>query len=639
VANQRNPFIVGGPVPPEHFIGREGEVKVILDRLANPAHASTAVSGEMQIGKTSLLHYISSPKITEKWGLSPEKCPFIFVDSQTIVPFSRMGFWRYVLKSLAARKAYDPDYIEGLLQGDEVGGFELGELFDRIARDGKLVVLLLDEFDHIIEHVNPDDPQFLYLLRALINRPAHGLALVLTSRKALTELCQNVRFAGSPFTTSFILLSLGPFSSDEANKLIDVYTQGNGITFSSRDREFAYYEISKGHPYQLQEVCFNLFQRHMEERVKAIQELVQPDERVKKPVVLHLSDLQFGPHHVFEDDQKALEKLKEDIDRYEQEEIPRPNIVVVSGDLADTGGDKDDEYGAVAGFLEGLCQYLSIDKRYVVLVPGNHDVNWYEAERIEKKLDLELFESRREELLDPHSDARYVQRFGKYAQFFNDFYIDSSMPYSCVLSFAEGFNTIYNFGAEWGIAFLALNSCEKEDHHDENHYGYISPSVLKSALEEMEETVVAPCVKVAVFHHNALAEKREDRLRNFRSEILPPLSQAGFSLVLHGHTHKPDVDDLVPELTGGARVRVVGAGSVSVARAQRPGSDREGQAPNQYWVLAFELGEDRRQFTAYARQYDPNLAGKYTQGRWIPYNIFTVDGKSSDRRTFEIGTI
>ena len=263
----RNPFIVGGPVPPEHFIGREREVKNILDRLANPAHGSAAVSGEVRIGKTSLLHYISSHRIAEKWGLSPEKCTFIFVDSQTIVPFSPMGFWHYVLKSLAAREVYDQGYIDGLLKEDDVGSFELGELFDCIARDGKLVVLLLDEFEHIIEHVNPDDPQFLYRLRALINRPAHELALVLASRKPLTELCQNMRFGGSPFYTSFALLSLGPFSWEEANRLMDVYTRATGVTFSDRDREFAY-EISKGHPYWLQKTCLKLFQRHVEKRTQ-----------------------------------------------------------------------------------------------------------------------------------------------------------------------------------------------------------------------------------------------------------------------------------------------------------------------------------------------------------------------------------
>jgi len=269
VPDYRNPFIVGSPVPPELFIGRKREVGIILDRIANPAHGSTAVSGEVRIGKTSLLHYISSPEVAKKWGLPPEQCTFIFVDSHAIVPFSQKRFWHYVLKSLAARKAYEPtNYIEDLLQGEDIGGFELGELFDRIARDGKLVVLLLDGFEHVVEHVSPDNPELLYLLRGLINRPARGLALVLVSSKSLTELCQNVRFVGSPFPTSFTSLSLGPFSPEEANKLIDVYTQGTGVTFSVRDRDFAYYEISNGHPYLLQKVCFKLFQRHVEKRQK-----------------------------------------------------------------------------------------------------------------------------------------------------------------------------------------------------------------------------------------------------------------------------------------------------------------------------------------------------------------------------------
>jgi hypothetical protein len=262
VPDYRNPFIVGNPVPPERFIGREKEVKHILDRLANPAHASTVVGGKARIGKTSLLHYICRSKAAMEWGLSSEQCTFIFVDSHTI-PFSPMGFWRYVLKSLAARQAHESDYIEGLLRQDDVGSFELGELFDRIARDGKLVVLLLDRFEHIVEHVNSDNPELLYLLRGLINRPLRGLALVLASCKPLEDLCQSVRFVGSPFPTSFNSLSLDPFSPDEANRLIDVYTQGTGITFSDRDREFAF-ETSKGHPYWLQKTCFKLFQRQVE---------------------------------------------------------------------------------------------------------------------------------------------------------------------------------------------------------------------------------------------------------------------------------------------------------------------------------------------------------------------------------------
>jgi hypothetical protein len=280
VTSQINPFIFGSPVPPERFIGREEEVKAILDRLVSPAPSSTAVSGEARIGKTSLLHYISSLEIAAKWRLPPEKCTFIFVDSQTIVPFSQEGFWRYILKSLAECKAYESKYIEGLLQGDDVGGFELGVLFDRIARDGKLVVLLLDEFEHIVEHVNPDAPDLLYLLRALINRPSHGLALVLASRKSLEKLCEDIHFVGSPFPTNFTLLSLGPFSLVETNKLIGTYTRDTRVSFNREEIDHVY-DVSGGHPSKLQKACYELFEQKTRRRRFQIQ--------IRKPSIRGLS--------------------------------------------------------------------------------------------------------------------------------------------------------------------------------------------------------------------------------------------------------------------------------------------------------------------------------------------------------------
>ena len=136
MTNDKNPFIVGGPVSPKHFIGREAEVRAILDRLVSSAHGSTAISGERRIGKTSLLHYISSPEVAKKWGLSPEKCSFVFIDSHTIVPFTSDSFWRYILESLVAQQVYDPRYIESLLKDrrKKVKSFALSKLFDRIAR-------------------------------------------------------------------------------------------------------------------------------------------------------------------------------------------------------------------------------------------------------------------------------------------------------------------------------------------------------------------------------------------------------------------------------------------------------------------------------------------------------------------------
>jgi hypothetical protein len=264
VPDYRNPFIVGGPVPPERFIGREREVEAILDRLASPAPspAGTAISGEARIGKTSLLHYICDPQVAEKRGLPPEKYTFVFIDSHTIVPFTPDSFWRYILKSLVAQQVYDPRHTESLLKDKrkKFGPSELGTLFERIAQEDKLVVLLLDEFEHVVEHVSPDNPELLYLLQGLINRPMRGVALVLSSREPLNALSRDFRFSDSPFPASFTSLPLGPFSRAEANKLIETYTRDTRIRFNRKEKERVY-EVSRGHPYQLQSACHELFEQ------------------------------------------------------------------------------------------------------------------------------------------------------------------------------------------------------------------------------------------------------------------------------------------------------------------------------------------------------------------------------------------
>jgi hypothetical protein len=78
-------------------------------------------------------------------------------------------------------------------------------------------------------------------------------------------LLRDFRFSGSPFPTSFVSLSLGPFSPAEANKLIETYTQDMGARFSKREME-SIYEVSQGRPYQLQRECHKLFEQKTRRR-------------------------------------------------------------------------------------------------------------------------------------------------------------------------------------------------------------------------------------------------------------------------------------------------------------------------------------------------------------------------------------
>ncbi|ASW55217.1 pentapeptide repeat-containing protein [Plantactinospora sp. KBS50] len=96
--------------------------------------------------------------------------------------------------------------------------------------------------------------------------------------------------------------------------------------------------------------------------------------------VLHLSGLRFAPGQAFGAPVRdgfhdhVLRTLCADLDLLAQG-LPgaRPDLVVVSGDLAVTGRPR--EFDLVKTFLEGLAEHLGIGFGRMAVVPGEHDVN------------------------------------------------------------------------------------------------------------------------------------------------------------------------------------------------------------------------------------------------------------------------
>ncbi|MCB9075975.1 MAG: protein kinase [Anaerolineaceae bacterium] len=246
----RNPFIYNSPVPPAKFIGRYQEVDYILGSLANPARTSLAISGDPRVGKTSLLHYLRQPEAQAGWGLSPDWCHFIYLDCHNIIPFQEAKFWRYVLRNLMQSFKRDEllsRHVQDLLNQADPDSYDLNNFFDDIAQAGQLVVLLLDEFEAVIDHLNREAPEFLYHLRALVNRPDRGLALIVATRTPLKHLCADFRFAGSSFDNVFSAVSLFPFSHAEVNELLEQYD----VDFSATERDNLR-RLAGNHPYLVQ---------------------------------------------------------------------------------------------------------------------------------------------------------------------------------------------------------------------------------------------------------------------------------------------------------------------------------------------------------------------------------------------------
>src|SRR5262245_45276346 len=98
--------------------------------------------------------------------------------------------------------------------------------------------------------------------------------------------------------------------------------------------------------------------------------------------ILHVSDMQFGKHHRFgrlglggadEPFDTLLKRLTDDLDTLRKDEGLEPDLVALTGDLAEWG--KPKEYADVLGFCEGVQRHLGLGRDRILVIPGNHDIN------------------------------------------------------------------------------------------------------------------------------------------------------------------------------------------------------------------------------------------------------------------------
>ncbi len=261
-----------------------------MDQLANPARGSSAVSGDPCIGKTSLLHYLCEPQVSERWGLSPSWCHFLYLDCHSIVPFSETAFWRHTLRELKQYLSDDEDLsgqVQELLAQTSPDIFDLNSLFDQIARADRLAVLMLDEFEGVVENLDQHEPRLLYHLRSLLNRRERGLALLVATRAPLKQLCADFRFAGSPFDNAFSAIVLPPFSEAEVDELLNQYQ----ADFSATESSFLH-QMAGTHPYLVQ-LTASLIIRARRDHTTAETSLGQVEADLEREAERYFSDM-FG---------------------------------------------------------------------------------------------------------------------------------------------------------------------------------------------------------------------------------------------------------------------------------------------------------------------------------------------------------
>lgn len=314
-------------------------------------------------------------------------------------------------------------------------------------------------------------------------------------------------------------------------------------------------------------------------------------ESARGITLLHLSDVQFGPHHRFEGGGalgSLLERLRQDLDPLCQAEGLRPDLIVLTGDLAEYG--KRSEFEQVQRFAQTLAGLLELPPRRVVLVPGNHDINWKASES--------YFSAREADEVEPVFP--YFPKLRHYADFFARFYEGET-----TIRFTEEEPWSFFEYPELKVVVAGLNSAMAESHRGEDHYGFIGEQQLRDFAAKLRPYKEQGFLRIGAVHHDVLHPENPKAAQDLKDlkRILGPY----LNVVLHGHIHEEQLgwfDNTVPSL---------GIGSAGVKAAARPP-----EVPNQYQIVRVE--QDRVRFGS--RAYVPD------QKRWIGDLRLDPEGKS-----------
>lgn len=338
------------------------------------------------------------------------------------------------------------------------------------------------------------------------------------------------------------------------------------------------------------------------------QYIVDKDNRIH---ILHLSDLHFDESVFAEVCRTQLET-----DLCQELGIRKLEYLVISGDIANRS--TENEYDVAYAMVDGLVKRFGLDASRVVVVPGNHDLNWDLSEAAYP------FVPRRK-LLSPPSEGHYIpageagalirdnesykDRFAHFnTHFFRRVYIGKDYP----SEYADQYLVVEN--PKDRILFLGLNSCWQLDHHFSQRAGIHMPALTK-IFDLLNGGNYDGWLKIAVWHHPVTG------IEMMNDEFMQLLAVHHFQICLHGHIH--EAMEGFHKYDDSRDVRIIGAGTFGApAREQVTG------IPLQYNLLCFDPRTGK--MTVNTRKKEKQGGAWSADARWgekdnpKPWYCFTV---------------
>jgi hypothetical protein len=359
--------------------------------------------------------------------------------------------------------------------------------------------------------------------------------------------------------------------------------------------------------------------------------------------ILHISDLHRSPDDPITN-AELVSSLRSDRYRYTAEDpmIRPPDAIVVSGDIVqgvklgatDALNTLRRQYEVAEDFLGMLAdEFLAGDRSKVVVVPGNHDVDWNVARAAMEEVPSDREPSPREAFSE-YSDyrwdwktrrfyqivdkAKYADRLNMYWEMVDRFYRDVTM--NPPLTKTRDFNVYSLNGGKIGVA--AFNSCHGNDCFA--YHGAIRREAISDCHLLLGTAKFDFQLWVSVWHHNI--EGPPYRADYMDPEVVQNMIGRNFRLGLFGHQHRNQAEPRHIYLPDEETMAVVSAGSLCAGYKELPtGYFR------QYNII--EIDDDfqsarvhvRQMSTAqlFSRAHMPSVGGRsYVDLRWkTPYEI------------------
>lgn len=315
-----------------------------------------------------------------------------------------------------------------------------------------------------------------------------------------------------------------------------------------------------------------------------------------KPVIgiIHLSDIQFGPKHRFVEPDKNksdyfdefLEKTCTDILLMSKDNDIPLDLLVHSGDLAETGSPKELQRGFQ--FLDKISEQLKIPRQNVIVVPGNHDINWTLCKHARERANLEG------RIFNPP----YTEKFEYFERELGKFVGTRTT--------VQGSYIDVRAHTDLGLITIMLNSCYDESELEQDHFGSVGPNQLFEAMNRVKE--LDPnndFIRLVILHHGLeISSSPEDALRE-PEKLINACQEYGCRIILHGHTHTPRA--YVKGAPHKPLVYILSSGSAGLEQHTLP------DIPNHYSLIKFT----NRNLSRYHRQFSSRLIDTKTgYGKW-----------------------